>query len=169
MDNLLLAIQVTEPAAKLLKQSVEMHLQCCKSDEERKLLETLNIKLKGCLLEYRFHRHNWSRWYSSFCYNINIEVRWSLRLASTTQVGSNGKSHTYLFFKMSTMEVRALERAKEEFARARKQLEVARLRSTKYRGIDYEIKAPAVVSSVKDLTYRGVEYTAWTQTEVHHV
>jgi hypothetical protein len=58
MDNLLLAIQVTEPAAKLLKQSVEMHLQCCKSDEERKLLETLNIKLKGCLLEYRFHRHN---------------------------------------------------------------------------------------------------------------
>ena len=61
---------------------------------------------------------------------------------------------------MTTMEVRALERAKEEFARARKQLEVARLRSTKYRCVDYEIKAPAVVSSVKDLTYRGVEYTA---------
>lgn len=58
MDNFLLAIQVTEPAAKLLKQSVEMHLQCCETDEERRLLETLKIKLKGCLLEYRFHRHN---------------------------------------------------------------------------------------------------------------
>ena len=61
---------------------------------------------------------------------------------------------------MSTLEVRALDRAKKEFARARKQLEVARLRSTKYRGVDYEIAAPEVVSSVKDLTYRGVEYTA---------
>lgn len=58
MDNFLLAIQVTEPAAELLKRSVEMHLQSCQSEEEREMLETINIKLKGCLLEYRFHRND---------------------------------------------------------------------------------------------------------------
>lgn len=58
MDNFLLAIQVTEPAAELLKRSVEMHLECCKSEEERVMLETIKIKLKGCLLEYRFHRND---------------------------------------------------------------------------------------------------------------
>ena len=58
MDNFLLAIQLTEPAAELLKRSVEMHLESCQSDEEREMLETINIKLKGCLLEYRFHRND---------------------------------------------------------------------------------------------------------------
>ena len=58
MDNFLLAIQVTEPAAELLKRSVELHLQSCQSEEEREMLETINIKLKGCLLEYRFHRND---------------------------------------------------------------------------------------------------------------
>ena len=58
MDDFLLAIQVTEPAAELLKRSVEMHLRSCQSDEERQLLETIRIKLKGCILEYRFHRNN---------------------------------------------------------------------------------------------------------------
>lgn len=61
---------------------------------------------------------------------------------------------------MSTIEVRALERAKAELARARKQLEVARLRSTKYRGVDYEITTPVTPSTRKDFTYRGVGYTA---------
>jgi len=62
MDNFLLAIQVTEPAAELLKRSVEMHLSYRSDDvlteEEKELLETIRIKLKGCLLEYRFHRGN---------------------------------------------------------------------------------------------------------------
>ena len=61
--------------------------------------------------------------------------------------------------KMSTLEVRALDRAKKEFARARKQLEVARLRSTKYRGVEYEVAEPQLAATNKDLTYRGVEYT----------
>ena len=58
MDDFLLAIQVTEPAAELLKRSVELHLQSCQSEEERQLLETIRFKLKGCILEYRFHRNN---------------------------------------------------------------------------------------------------------------
>lgn len=62
--------------------------------------------------------------------------------------------------KMSTLEVRALDRAKKEFARARKQLEVARLRTTTYRGVAYEANAPQELSTSKELTYRGVEYTS---------
>ena len=62
--------------------------------------------------------------------------------------------------KMSTLEVRALDRAKKEFARARKQLEVARLRSTTYRGVDYEVTAPQISATNKELTYRGVVYTS---------
>ena len=55
MDNFILAIHITEPYAKLLTRSVELHLQQCQSEEERQQLETIKIKLKGCLLEYRFH------------------------------------------------------------------------------------------------------------------
>ena len=61
---------------------------------------------------------------------------------------------------MSTLEVRALQRAKKEFARARKQLEVARLRATTYRGVAYEVNAPQIDATSKELTYRGVEYTS---------
>ena len=62
--------------------------------------------------------------------------------------------------KMSTLEVRALDRAKKEFARARKQLESARLRATTYRGVDYEVTTPQISATTKELTYRGVEYTS---------
>ena len=59
---------------------------------------------------------------------------------------------------MSTLEVRALQRAQEEFARARKLLKVARLRTTAYRGVAYEIGAPKPTASNKEFTYRGVTY-----------
>ena len=60
---------------------------------------------------------------------------------------------------MSTLEVRALQRAKKEFARARKELEVARLRTKKYRGVAYEICTADDAVTDKELTYRGVDYT----------
>lgn len=75
-------------------------------------------------------------------------------------VGGKQREITHLpVIKMSTMQVRALERAKAEFEHARKQLEVARLRSTTYRGVDYEVSALQASTISKELTYRGVEYT----------
>ena len=68
-------------------------------------------------------------------------------------------NHTLALIKMSTLEVRALQRAKNEFARARKELEVARLRTTTYRGVAYEVSATDDAVTNKELTYRGVEYT----------
>ena len=68
-------------------------------------------------------------------------------------------NHTLTYFIMSTLEVRALQRAKEDFARARKQLEVARLRATAYRGVVYDISAPESTTTNKEFTYRGVGYT----------
>ena len=58
MDDFILAIHITEPYAKLLTKSVDLHLQQCKSQEDREALETIKIKLKGCLLEYRFHKRD---------------------------------------------------------------------------------------------------------------
>ena len=58
MDDFILAIHITEPYAKLLTKSVELHLQQCESEEEREVRETIKIKLKGCLLEYRFHQRD---------------------------------------------------------------------------------------------------------------
>lgn len=68
-------------------------------------------------------------------------------------------NHTLTFIIMSTLEVRALQRAQEDFARARKQLEVARLRATTYRGVAYEISSPDSMATNKQFTYRGVGYT----------
>lgn len=59
---------------------------------------------------------------------------------------------------MSTLQVRALQRAQKDFARAKKELEVARLRTTTYRGVDYQITSTTTPTSTKMLTYRGVPY-----------
>jgi hypothetical protein len=75
-------------------------------------------------------------------------------------VGGKQREITHLpIFNMSTLQVRALQRAQKDFALAKKQLQVARLRTTTYRGIDYEIATPTKSVSHKAFTYRGVPYS----------
>ena len=63
------------------------------------------------------------------------------------------------FQTMTSIQARALVKAREDFARARRELEAQRLRETRYRGVAYTVdnRAPSDVNRV--LTYRGIRYS----------
>ena len=59
---------------------------------------------------------------------------------------------------MTSIEARAIVKAREEFNRARKELEAQRLRETRYRGVPYTTDYVVPNKSRKVLTYRGNTY-----------
>lgn len=61
---------------------------------------------------------------------------------------------------MTTIQARAIENARKEFVRARKELDRARLSETTYRGIRYCTDLKQVDNSHHCCTYRGVSYTS---------
>ena len=63
-------------------------------------------------------------------------------------------------FPMTTIQARAIENARKEFLRARKELDRARLSETTYRGIRYCTDLKQIDNSHHRCTYRGVSYTS---------
>ncbi len=61
---------------------------------------------------------------------------------------------------MTTIEARAIENARKEYIRARKELNRARLSSTTYRGIPYCTDSIKPESGNHRCTYRGISYTS---------
>jgi hypothetical protein len=61
---------------------------------------------------------------------------------------------------MTTIQARAIEKARKEFVRARKELARARLSETTYRGIRYCTELKPAINSHHRCTYRGVPYTS---------
>ena len=60
---------------------------------------------------------------------------------------------------MTTLQVRAIENARNEMARARKNLERVRLQETRYRGIPTVTDSQAPVEIHGTFMYRGHAYT----------
>ena len=60
---------------------------------------------------------------------------------------------------MTTIQARAIENARKEFMRARKELQRVRLSETTYRGIPYCTDHTSVDSTHHTCIYRGVPYT----------
>jgi len=59
---------------------------------------------------------------------------------------------------MSNIQIMSLENARKEVARARKELELARINDTHYRGVEYTpVSAP--VEAHGTFVYRGRTYT----------
>ena len=59
---------------------------------------------------------------------------------------------------MTTIQARAIEKARDEFVRARKELKRAQLSETTYRGIRYCVDSQPIDSSHHCCTYRGLPY-----------
>ena len=61
---------------------------------------------------------------------------------------------------MSTLEIRAIDKARQNFKNAKRELELARIQMTNYRGIPYEVgHNPLFTNTKSTLTYRGNQYT----------
>lgn len=60
---------------------------------------------------------------------------------------------------MTSIEARALVKAREEYTRARNELQAQRLRETRYRGIPYIVDYKSTLDDHPTLTYRGISYT----------
>lgn len=60
---------------------------------------------------------------------------------------------------MTLLELRAYDKARQEAKRAKRELEMARLHETRYRGIKYTPKSNNLRDNHCTLTYRGHEYT----------
>ncbi len=60
---------------------------------------------------------------------------------------------------MTKIQAHAIQKARDEFVRARKELKRARLSETTYRGIRYCVDSQAINNSHHCLTYRGLPYT----------
>ena len=73
-------------------------------------------------------------------------------------MGPKQRKRFHRFTPMTSIEARALVKARENFARARKELEAQRLRETRYRGVPYTTDYLVPEKSAKVLTYRGNTY-----------
>ena len=60
---------------------------------------------------------------------------------------------------MTTLELRAIEKARSEYKRARKELERVRLTETAYRGVPYCTDASVSKPTNATCVYRGISYT----------